>query len=70
MKRQEDRAAQKLGELCCEAVKRHGADWPRLEAFVRDRLHELSTKEQNEFWADLSKIAVFDSHLPTRAPPH
>jgi hypothetical protein len=56
--------------LCREAVEKHGCDWKKIEGYVKERVGELSKKQQNELLASLSKIVRFEPPPPGGAALH
>lgn len=48
-----------LAELCREAVERFGADWPRIQAYVAERIALLPGDERKRLTDDVSRILSF-----------
>lgn len=48
-----------LAELCREAVERFGADWPRIQAYVVERIALLPGDERKRLTDDVNRILSF-----------
>ncbi len=53
-----------LAELCGEAVERFGADWPRIQAYVAERIARMPGDEQKRLTEDVNRILSF--YAPSR----
>jgi hypothetical protein len=52
-----------LAELCREAVKRYGDDWPRIERYIALRVDELPADQRLRLDADVARVLGFRAPL-------
>ena len=52
-----------LAELCREAVKRYGDDWPTIERYIALRVDELPADERLRLDADIARMLGFRAPL-------
>ena len=57
-------AAQKLSDLCREAVEKYGHDWPKIQIYVIKGVDSLPTKEQNIFGGVYLGLRGINRRLP------
>lgn len=48
-----------LADLCRDAVERFGADWPRIQAYVAEKIALLPGDERKRLTADVDRILSF-----------
>ena len=59
-----------MQRLCLEAVRRSGADFQAIEAYIRERLEALSEDEKSRLKEEIARVLSFRPPAPGTGSLH